>query len=207
MKNYKRSIALFVAFTFLALLHASTMPLRADQAPAQSGNVISSSDEGPAFIEEEGYGSAPAKKSIVPIILIGLGVAALAAVLVLVVLKTQYDIVGSWSVDNTIWGLGGTTVIFSGNKKSGTITLAKYIDTGAYTVDGKTVHFEFKATGYNYNWVYDGQFDSKDKMSGTVKYYVNSAVTSTGTFTATRIAAGAETGKAPMAVRVPLELK
>lgn len=207
MKTHKKMIAMFVALAFLALLHASTAPLRAEQAPDQSGIAVTSAEQGPGFIEEEGYGSAPAKKSIVPIILIGLGVAALAAVLVLVVLKTKYDIVGTWNLDNTIWNLESTAVIFSGDKKSGTIALEKYIDTGSYTVAGKTVHFEFKAAGYSYNWVHDGQFDGKDKMSGTVKYYVNNVVSSTGTFTATRIASAAETGKSLMGGRIALELK
>jgi hypothetical protein len=74
-------------------------------------------------------------------------------------------------------------------------------------VDGKSVHFEFKAAGYNYNWVHDGQFDGKDKMSGTVKYMVNNVVSSTGTFTATRTASAAETGKSLLGSQIALELK
>jgi len=205
MKTHKRMIALFVALAFLSLLQATTMPLRADQAPAAT--AVSADEQAPGFIEEEGYGSAPAKKSVVPIILIGLGVAALAAVLVLVVLKTSYDIVGKWNVTNTNWSLGPVALIFSGSKTSGTITLEKYIDTGTYTVDGKNVHFEFKAAGYNYNWVYDGKFDGKDKITGAVTYYVNNAVSSTGTFTATRVASAANSGAAPMGGQVALELK
>jgi aspartate oxidase len=207
MKTHKRMIALFVTLAFLSLLHATTMPLRADQAPGPSGTAVSADEQGPGFIEEEGYGSAPAKKSIIPVILIGLGVAVLAAVLVLVVFKTKYDIVGTWSLDNSIWSLGATTLVFSGDKKSGTITLEKFIDTGTYTVDGKSVHFEFKAAGYNYNWVHDGQFDGKDRISGTVQYYVNNNVSATGTFTATRVASAAASGGSAMGGQVALELK
>jgi hypothetical protein len=208
MKNYKKLIAMTVIFTFLALLQISAMPLRAEQAPAATGTTIENPEQAPNFIEEEGgSGYQAKKKSIVPVILIGLGVVAVAAVLFLVVLKTKYDIIGSWSETNTIWTLGATTIIFSGDKKAGTLTLQGFSDTGAYTVDGKTVHFEFHATGQTYNWVYDGQFDSKDKMSGTVKFMQNNVVSSTGTWTATRVAASAGTGKLPMVNQPAKELK
>ena len=49
MKNHKKMIALFVALTFLALLHASTMPLRADQAPGQGGTDDRGGGAGPRF--------------------------------------------------------------------------------------------------------------------------------------------------------------
>jgi hypothetical protein len=101
---------------------------------------------------------------------------------------------------------GTSTIIFSGDKKAGTLTLQGYIDTGTYTVDGKTVHFEFHAAGYDYNFVYDGQFDDKDKMSGTTQYYANSVLQDEGTWQATRVATSAETGKLPMANRSVKEL-
>ena len=174
IKKQQKWIALLVTLTFMWLLQVSAMPLAAANAPEQIASA--SKEQGPGFIEEEGdSGYQTPKKSILPIILIGVGVVALAAVLFLVVLKTNYDIVGSWLESNTIWTQGNTTIVFSGDKKSGTLALEEFIDTGTYTVDGKTVHFEFHAAGQIYNWVYDGQFDSKDKMSGTVQFKQNNS--------------------------------
>jgi hypothetical protein len=199
IKKQQKWIALLVALTFVWLLQVSTMPVAAAGAPEQISSA--NKDQGPRYIEEEGRGGYHArKKSIMPVVLIGLGVVAVAAVLVLVVLKTNYNIVGTWAETNTMM-TGTTTIIFSGSKSSGTLELQEYIDTGDYTVDGKTVHFEFHASGYNYNFVYDGQFDTKDKMSGTVKYYEGSTVADQGTWSANRVATTAGSGKRPMASR------
>jgi hypothetical protein len=206
MKKHQKWIALLVTLTFIWLLQVSVMPLAAASTTEQIGSA--NKEQGPSFIEEEGdSGYQTPKKSILPIILIGVGVAAVAAVLFLVVLKTKYDIVGSWSETNTIWTSGATTIIFSGDKKSGTLTLQGFIDTGTYTVDGKTVHFEFHAAGTTYNWIYDGQFNTKDTMSGTVKFSQNNVVTEEGTWSATRVATAAETGKVPLVSRDARELK
>jgi hypothetical protein len=205
IKKQQKWIALLVTLTFVWLLQVSTMPIAAASAPEQISSA--NAEQAPRFIEEEETSGYPAKKkSILPIILIGVGVVAVAAVLFLVVLKTTYDITGSWSETNTMW-TGGTTITFTGNKSSGTLELAEYTDTGTYTVDGKTVHFEFNTPGYGYNIVYDGQFDEKDKMSGTVKYYEGTTVATQGTWTATRIAATAGTGKLPMVNRPTRKLK
>jgi len=207
MKKHQKMIAAFVAIAFLSLLQISAMPQAAQQAPGQAGTSMSSPDEAPNFIEEEGTtGYQPKKKSMLPIILGVVALGAVVAVLVLVVLKTKYDITGSWNETNTI-APGTTTLTFSGDKKSGTLALLGYIDTGAYTVNGKTVHFEFHASGLNYNWVYDGEFDGKDLMKGTVKYYVGANVNAEGTWSASRIAAGAPAGRLPIAGRSVKELK
>jgi len=159
----KRIIALFVTFAFLSLLAMSTMPLRADEA----GTAVSNPEQGPGFVEEEGSISAPAKKSIVPIILIGVGVAALAAVLVLVVFKTKYDITGQWTIhiayDDDPYVFDSSTV-FAGNKKSGT-SADNYGGTGTYTVDGKNVTFTIRWPNDNTS-TFTGTFDDKDRMSG-----------------------------------------
>jgi hypothetical protein len=199
IKKQQKWIALLVTLTFVWLLQVSTMPVAAANAPEQISSA--GSEQGPRVIEEEGdSGYHAKKKSILPIVLIGVGVVAIAAVLFLVVLKTSYDIVGTWEETNTMM-TGTTTIIFSGDKSSGTLELQEYIDTGTYSVDSKTVHFEFNASGYDYNFVYDGQFDTKDKMSGTVKYYEGTTVADQGTWTANRVATTAGNGKRPMANR------
>lgn len=166
IQKHKRFISLFVALSFLALLQISAMPLHADRAPDQGGAAISSPEQGPSYIEEEGASSPKGKKSIVPVILIGLGVAAVAAVLVLVVLKTKYDIVGKWTV-NYDWknsADGSTTMEFIGDKKSGDVHMLN-TKFGTYTVDGKDVswNISFIVTA---NYV--GKFTDKTHMSGTM---------------------------------------
>ena len=169
MKTHKREIALFVAFAFIALLQFSAMPLRADQSPDRA--MASTPDQGPRFIEEEGNGAAAPKKSIVPIVLIGVGVIALAAVLVLVVFKTQYDITGAWDYKwrNTGDSSWTTQLIeFTGSKSSGTVkyTYGSNSVSGTYTVDAKKL---------TYSWTYttgtkvsaSGEFQTKDKVTGT----------------------------------------
>ncbi len=168
MKTHKRMIALFVVFAFLALLQVSAMPLRADQAPGQSGTTVANPDQGPNYIEEEGTGSPSGKKSIVPIILIGLGVAALAAVLVLVVFKTKYDITGTWDVNFSSASPSHTwtwTLTFRGDKKSGTF-YDEYGDTGTYTVDGKNVSLDYD----DWNITLNGTFDGKDRITGNATF-------------------------------------
>jgi hypothetical protein len=205
IKKQQKWIALLVTLTFMWLLQVSVMPLAAANAPEQISSA--STEQGPRFIEEEDNGGYHAKKSsIMPIILIGVGVVAVAAILFLVVLKTSYNIVGTWSEADTIVS-GTTTITFSGDKKSGTLSMLEYSDTGTYTVDSKTVHFESSTVGYSYLWVYDGQFDSKDKMSGTVKVYEGTAVTDEGTWSATRMATTTASGKLPLATRSARKLK
>ena len=169
MKAGKNTVALFVALAFISPLRLPTMPLQGGQAPDRTGTPISSAEQGPGFMEEEGYGSAPAKKSIVPVILIGVGVAALAAVLVLVVCKTKYDIVGSWTIhvayDQDLFPALSHHHVFTGDRKSGTTTVDDWQGKGTYTVDGKkvefTIHWAARTTT-----TFTGAFDGKDRMSG-----------------------------------------
>jgi hypothetical protein len=207
IKKQQKWIALLVTLTFMGLLQVSTMPCAAAAAGTTEQISAANAEQGPRYIEEEGdSGFVAKKKSILPIILIGVGVIAVAAVLFLVVLKTSYDITGTWTETDTIWTGGDTTIIFSGDKASGTLRLEEFDDTGTYTVDGKTVHFEFSTAGSAYKWVFDGQFDEKDKMSGTVQYLYNNAVSDTGTWTATRNSAAATSSKLPMAKRTARKL-
>ena len=141
---------------------------------------------------KETAGTRPRKRVILPIILIGVGVVALAAVLFLVVLKTSYDITGQWSVSfvatnttkNWTW-----TMTFTGNKKNGTFS-DNFNDTGTYTVDGKNVHFQFD----DFNITGTGTFTSKDTMSGTATFVdviIGTTPVTAATWTATRTAAAA----------------
>jgi hypothetical protein len=179
IKKQQKWIALFVAVTFMWLLQVSTTPLAAANAPEQVSSA--SAEQGPDYYEAVGYKAAPAKKkSIVPIILIGVGVVAVAAVLILVVFKSKYDIRGTWTLIMQWAGKTPTshTNEFIGEKKIGDVNLvlggasAKW---GEYTVDGKSVAFWILATTYT------GAFSDKTHMSGTI-----SSGADTGTWSAVK---------------------
>jgi hypothetical protein len=132
-----------------------------------------------------GYKAAPAKgKSILPLILIGVGVVAVAAVLFLVVLKTKYDIVGTWNYTSTgKWPVTGQ-IVFTGTKESGTVSWVGLVDVGTYSVDGKNVTFTFGYQQYG-TTTCTGKFNGKNEISGTY-LYTDEHNTDTATFTMTR---------------------
>jgi hypothetical protein len=192
IKKQQKWIALLVTLTFAWLLQVSTMPL----AAASTTEQVSSANAGqaPGYIEQEGdSGYMAKKKSILPIILIGVGVVAVAAVLFLVVLKTKYDVRGTWSVTRSAdfyWIGNPRSFVFAGDGKgSGTMTVTGFLDEGTWTVDGKKLHFTFNADD-TYLWTFDGTFTDKDTLSGTVNYH-DASNDINGTFTATRTSAAA----------------
>jgi hypothetical protein len=208
IKKYQKLIALIAVFTFISLLQVSSLPLRAEKAPAQEGIYVGNAEQGPRFIEEEGYSGYQAKKkSILPIVLIGVGVVAVAAVLFLVVLKTSYDIIGTWEMQITYLTSGYTnssyssTWVFTGTKESGSFVEndAGITYPGAYTVtDKKNIWFKYT----NYTDVFIGKFDSKDKMSGTFSTSTYNG-TWIGTKTSSSTAALRPTPQATTASTIP----
>ena len=186
MKKHQKMIAAFVACAFLSLLQISAMPQPAEPSPGQAGTSMSSPEKAPNFIEEEGNtGYQPKKKSMLPIILGVVAVGAIVAVLVLVVLKTKYDITGKWTLT---WQYDGdpqssNTITFTGDKKTGTFVIG--IANGNYTVDGKNVSWTYSGD----DTVYTGNFTDKTHMSGTqVSFDFN------GTWSAVKQAASAGFG-------------
>jgi hypothetical protein len=168
IKKQQKWIALLVTLTFVWLLQVSTMPLAAVNTTEQVSST--SADQGPDFFEAVSQKVAPAKKkSILPIVLIGVGVVAVAAVLFLVVLKTSYDITGEWTLNYTMpeWPLSTYPLTCTGDKKAG--TAATNLIKGDYAVDGK------KVTIYLYQnqskWEFIGEFKTKIRMEGDFKYY------------------------------------
>jgi hypothetical protein len=159
IKNQKRWVALLVVLSFAWLLQASALPLGA--AGAGDEMRAAGSEPGPDYYEAAGRKPLPPKKSIVPYVLIGVGVVAVAAVLLLVVFKTSYDIVGEWQFDFS--GPYDTTayVTFSGSKASGDFESAYW--WGTYAVDGKNVTMTIS----NYGGIlFTGKFTGKNTMSG-----------------------------------------
>jgi hypothetical protein len=191
IKKHQKLIALSVVFAFLCLLQVSTMPLRAEQSPGQSETTMKSAEQGPNFVEEEGAPYAAKKKSILPVVLIGLGVVAVAAVLILVVFKTKYNPVGTWTGPMASQTQNWTgKFVFSGDKKSGTVLYSDPWVTnksGTYTVDAKNISMTVNNSGQIIAWT--GTFTSKDAMSGT---WVNNNYTYIhGTWQVTRSATAA----------------
>jgi len=184
IKKQQKWIALLVTVTFVWLLQVATMPVAAADTTEQIGSA--SAEQGPGFIEGAGTGEALAKKkSILPYVLIGVGVAAVAAVLFLVVLKTSYDIRGNWNVNRIIdAGTIDFTVTFTGEKASGAFEANQFGNLlhGTYTVDGKNMEWIFESGSK-----YTGTFTDKDAMGGS---YLKPPAT-TGTWTATRAASAA----------------
>jgi hypothetical protein len=177
IKKQQKWIALLVTLTFMGLLQVSTMPCEASAAGTTEQISAAGAEQGPGTIEEEGdSGFVGKKKSILPIVLIGVGVVAAAAVLFLVVLKSGYDLTGnwlySWKYDgDAAWVDSNQLAVFSGDKKSGTLTIWGY--PGTYTVDSKNVAFtiDYLEYGPNDYVSHAGTFTTKDKITGTWIYH------------------------------------
>jgi ABC-type phosphate transport system permease subunit len=170
IKKQQKWIALLLTLTFMWLMQVSTMPVAAS-APEQLSSA--SAEQGPDYYEAVVQKPAPAKKkSILPYVLIGVGVVAVAAVLFLVVLKPKYDITGSWSFVFTGPTNETHVLIFTGTKASGNYSFpdAAYL-AGTYTVDGKNVALAVTSSPAIQ---FSGQFTDKDIMSGTYKDGANS---------------------------------
>jgi hypothetical protein len=172
MTQHRKLIATAVLVAFLCLAQSASAPLRAEPAAARQGSSLESREQTPRVLEQQGSVSAPAKrKSLLPI-LIGVAAAgAVAAVLVLVVFKTRYDITGNWDYSwkyagDSEWRYAGQRVTFSGDRKSGTLTYRGY--PGAYVANGKNVAFVFAYQSDN-TVTNSGRFAGQDKLSGTWK--------------------------------------
>jgi flagellar basal body-associated protein FliL len=173
IKKQQKWIALLVTLTFVWLLQVSAMPLAAAGTTEQVSSA--NAEQGPNFVEAIGQNVSPAKKkSILPIILIGVGVVAIAAVLFLVVLKTNYDITGEWTLNYTMpgWPLSTYPLTCTGDKKAG--TAATNLINGDYTVDGKKVTINLRQN--TARWEYIGEFKTKVRMEGDFKYYENNVL-------------------------------
>jgi len=166
IKKQQKWIALFVALTFMWLLQVSAMPVAAAGTSEQVG--VASAEQGPDFYEAAGHKAAPPpKKSILPYVLIGVGVVAVAAVLILVVFKTSYDITGTWDfVFSKGSDIENNNIVFTGTKASGNFqSMDVQADFGPYTVDGKNVTMTFTL----YPEIQcSGQFTGKNTMTGTL---------------------------------------
>ena len=182
IKKQKKWIALLAMVTFVWLLQVSARPLAASETSEQI--AAADTEPGPNFVERTGVaGPAAAKKSVLPYVLIGVGVVAVVAVLFLVVLKTDYDITGSWDFVFTVGSTSATLKFtFTGTKDSGSyMTAENPMFTGSYTVDKKNVSMTINNDP---TIQFSGQFTEKDKMTGI---YIQDS--SNLTWTATRGAA------------------
>lgn len=201
-REKRRWIALFVALSFFWMAGISAMPLNASNS--QDTTLIQKADEDtPGAIERKATSYRPRKKSpLIPIIIGVVAVGAIAAVLVLVVFKEKYDITGTWNMYDSLSD-EQTTIVFEGDKKSGTCRFLEYNDRGTYTVDKKNMSFTY-FNDPSYVWTHTGTFTDKNMMSGTVQVNDYGSIY-TGTWNATRISpstTGAQPQTAPKAKRI-----
>jgi len=158
--DHRKIIAVAVTFSFVYLIGVASLPLAGDQQPGA--------------IEKIGTSGTPsAKKSpIIPIIIGVVVVGAVAALLILVVFKTKYDITGTWtgsSTDQVFDTTRNVTITFSGDKKSGTLVLTTeegQVFPGIYLVDGKDVTYTADM-GMEFTFTCIGSFSDEDHLSGT----------------------------------------
>jgi hypothetical protein len=115
-----------------------------------------------------------------------------AAVLFLVVLKTKYDLRGTWNLTRSsefTWITNPRAFIFVGESRdSGTLSMTVATDTGTWTVDGKAVSFTLTKDASQFLWTFTGTFTDKNNLSGTVNYH-DAHNDINGTWTAIRIIA------------------
>jgi hypothetical protein len=168
LAKYKKIVSVAVMAAFLWMLQVGAMPLHAGAAPAQERKMSASVQEAPGVVEKETQPVVAGKGgSILPYILIGVGVVAVAVVLVFVVFKSGYDITGTWNFDAS-W-LHGDVIScrFSGSKDRGAWVFAGYADPhyqGSYAAVSGNVTLLFDDTPYA---VMQGTFAGADRLSGT----------------------------------------
>jgi hypothetical protein len=183
IKKQQKWIALLLTVTFAWLLQVSSMPLAAAGASEQVGSA--NVEPGPGFLETVSLSAAPApKKSILPMVLIGVGLVAVTAAVLFLVVPKKYDITGTWTMNYKPGAqpLVTYSITFTGNKKTG--TAAMHTVVGDYTVDDKAVTITMYQ-GNNVNrWEFIGEFTSKIHLEGDFKYYTNDVLQSqyNGTF-------------------------
>jgi hypothetical protein len=166
IKKQQRWIALLVTLTFMWLLQVSAMPLRASEtaAPAVSAN----SETGPDYYEAIAQKAAPAKKgSILPWVLVGVGVVAVTAVVLFLFVLNKYDITGTWKFTFTYGGASNQfDITFAGDKKSGSFSCIINPNlSGTYSVDGKKVNMILT---FSSAIPFSGEFTGKNAMSGSL---------------------------------------
>jgi hypothetical protein len=166
IKQQQRWIALLVTLTFMWLLQVSTMPVTAAEAATPA--VAADAGQGPDHYEAVGQKAAPAKKgSILPWVLVGVGVVAVTAVVLFLFVLNKYDITGTWNfIFTSAYATQAIVITYTGDKKSGTFTMAGLPQSGGtYAVDGKKVTM---LPTYFPEVTFVGEFTSKDAMSGTL---------------------------------------
>ncbi len=166
IKKQQKWIALLVTLTFIWLLQISAMPLTANEITEQIS--AAHAEQGPDYYEAVGQKTATAKKkSILPVVLIGVGLLGVTAAVLFLFVLNKYDITGTWDIVFT-YGMGTEefTASFIGTKKSGTWSFVEdHIYNGTYTVDGKKFTTTIAASAMATQFF--GEFTDKDTMSGT----------------------------------------
>jgi len=164
-----------VTLTFVWLLQVSAGPLAAAGTTAKVSSV--EGEQGPDFLEAAGDKITPSpNKKVLPYVLIGVGVVAVAVILFLVILKTEYNITGEWTMNYYVPDTHAPitfSMTFIGDKKSG-VTVSG-TTPGDYAVDDKKVTINLREIRNEvpHRWEFIGEFTSKSRIGGDFKCYVD----------------------------------
>lgn len=172
MKRHKKLIALCLTAAFLTLLTVQAQPLPAQD---QAEDTVRRVEQSRNFFEKErqvGYTTSP--RNVLPVLL---GIAAVAAgvfLLVMLVSKDKYDIVGEWDFHNDFTTAGHADF---DSVWTFVATDDRYKQFGSYVRDengtktqGRYTIMEKMEVVFQDDWMteqYVGRFDSKTTMSGT----------------------------------------
>jgi hypothetical protein len=201
--GFQKIVSMFVIFIFCTFLNLTAYPPQSqEKTDEQRDTHLSQTQEKPGVVEGEGTSGSPSgKHSILPIVLIGAGVVAVAALLFLVVLKKkaeptptpeQYNIVGTWSVIDTFNENDIQTypIVCTGTKDSGTFILPTTLepkDNGTYTVNGSNISFSFVPMPGNYfSWEVGGSFIDANNFSASYNFTTEFSRIIYGTWRGTR---------------------
>jgi len=187
VQKHKMVLSFLALVSFSFLMCITALPLKSETDRAARPQVAAAPTENqPGAIEQNapaGHHARKKRSPIIPIIIGVVVVGAAVAVLALVVLKTKYDIRGSWLFtyqSQAGWGTWTYIHTFTGSRESGTFTNEDGYG-GTYTVSGKTI---IDISYYNSTLYHIGQFSSQDAISGDFSW---SSWDDYGTWAGTRI--------------------
>lgn len=168
----KKSVVGILLFCFLFAVEMPLLPLPAAPGPDETPVAVEN-DSQPGILEVEGGSASKAsasKSSFLPILAAAIGAGILTAVLVFVVSKKSYDIIGKWRLTIEYNNVpSGYNFGFAGSREEGSFSIVSgslSLGSGTYKVDGKDVSIMI-------NWKGDdvanliGVFTDADHMEGS----------------------------------------
>jgi len=187
-KHFRRLIAFIVALSFCSVLQLSALdaPFSGCDDKAASETVEKDVESPQIGAEKEAVNPIIKKKrSALPWILGGLGLAAL--IISLIVSKhNKYDIRGKWALRIHTKIEVNWICSFFGGINNGTFSVLvndEVVEKGEYQTDGKSVNFQFVGRAEDRR-NFSGEFTNKNEMKGGMAVYNPAYI---GTWDASRL--------------------